>query len=142
MTTPSGAEVTAGFEAVGPGQWRASLEVAEQGLHRLTDGELNAVAAVGPPAPLEFENPISSAAPLMPLIEATGGAVIRVAETVLPDIRRVREDRVAEGRGWIGLVRREAYAVADVRLMPLAPGWLMLLITAGLLVAAWRVESR
>jgi hypothetical protein len=142
MTAPSGAETAAGFEPVGPGQWRATLEVAEQGLHRLTDGELQAVAAVGPPAPLEFENPISSPTRLMPLVEATGGAVQRVAEAVLPDIRRVREDRVAEGRGWIGLVRREAYAVADVRLMPLAPGWLMLLITAGLLVAAWRVESR
>jgi hypothetical protein len=142
MTAPSGATETAPFTAVGPGQWRATVEVAEQGLHRLSDGDLSAVAAVGPPAPLEFENPISSATPLLPLVEATGGAVHRVAEGVLPDIRRVRGDRVAEGRSWIGLVRREAFAVADVRLMPLAPGWLMLLITAGLLVAAWRVESR
>jgi hypothetical protein len=68
--------------------------------------------------------------------------VVRLAGIGIPEIRRVREARAAEGHGWIGLVRREAYAVEDVRLTPLAPGWLMLLLTAGLLVAAWRFESR
>jgi hypothetical protein len=129
------------FEEAGPGRWRTVVEAGEQGLHRLTDGELEAVAAVGPPAPREFADPISTVERLAPLAEATGGGATRIGEAV-PDIRRVREGRVAEGRGWIGLARREAYAVEDVRLTALAPGWLALLLTAGLLVAAWRVESR
>ena len=142
MTAPSGTEATASFAATGPGQWQAVLEVAEAGLHRLTDGTLSAVAAVGPPAPREFENPISGGDLLAPLVEATGGAVVRLATAGVPELRRVREGRAAEGRGWIGLIRRDAFAVQDVRLTPLAPGWLMLLLTAGLLLAAWRFESR
>ena len=141
VTAPSGATSTHAFTDIGPGRWRTVVETSEQGLHRLTDGELEAVAAVGPPAPREFANPISTPDRLAPLAEATGGAAERLGETI-PDIRRVREGRVAEGRGWVGLARREAYAVEDVRLTALAPGWLALLITAGLLVAAWRVESR
>jgi hypothetical protein len=142
MTDPSGEETTASFTPSGPGSWQASLEVTEPGLHRLTDGTLTAVAAVGPPAPREFENPISTETILAPLATATGGAVVRLADAGLPELRRIRDGRSAEGRGWIGLVRREAYAVQDVRLTPLAPGWLMLLITAALLVGAWRFESR
>lgn len=142
MTSPSGRETSAPFAATDPGVWQAVIEVTEQGLHRLTDGTLTAVAAVGPPAPREFENPISTGSVLTPLAEASGGAVIRLATAGLPELRRIREGRSAEGRGWIGLLRREAYAVTDVRLTPLAPGWLMLLLTAGLLVAAWRYEAR
>ena len=142
MSSPSGQESVASFVPIGPGAWEASLDVAEPGLHRLTDGTLSAVAAVGPPAPREFENPISTGSLLAPLATATGGAVVRLAEAGLPELRRIREGRSAAGRGWIGLVRRDAFAVQDVRLTPLAPGWLMLLITAALLVGAWRFESR
>ncbi len=141
-TLPSGTTETLPFAAAGPGRWTAILETAEIGPHRLTDGDLNAVAAVGPAAPREFENPISTTALLAPLAAASGGAALRLAADGLPDLRRIREGREASGRGWIGLVRRGAYAVDDVRLTPLAPGWLMLLLTAGLLLAAWRLESR
>ena len=141
VIAPSGAARSVAFTAVGPGVWRALVEADEQGLHRLSDGRLSGVAAVGPSAPREFENPISTPLLLAPLAQATAGAALRLAEGV-PDIRRVREGRAASGRGWIGLARRDAYAVEDVRLTALAPGWLMLLLTAGLLLAAWRVEGR
>ena len=52
------------------------------------------------------------------------------------------EDRVAEGRGWIGLADREAYQLRDIRQVELAPGWLMLVLSAGLVFAAWRIEGR
>jgi hypothetical protein len=117
------------------------IEAAEQGLYRLSDGTHEAVAAVGPPAPREFADPISTTERLAPLAEATAGGAMRLADG-LPDIRRVREGRTAAGRGWVGLARREAYAVEDVRLTALAPGWLALALTAGLLLAAWRVEGR
>jgi hypothetical protein len=141
VTDPSGAERAAAFAQVEPGLWRAVIAAEQQGLHRLNDGRLTALAAVGPASPREFENPVSTGDLLGPLAAATGGAVWRLAEGV-PDIRRVAEGRAAEGRGWIGLPRREAYAVRDVRLTALAPGWLMLLLTAGLLLAAWRIEGR
>jgi hypothetical protein len=141
VTDPSGVERAGGFQQIEPGLWRAVIGATEQGLHRISDGGLTALAVVGPASPREFENPVSTGALLAPLAAATGGAVLRLTDGV-PGVRRVAEGRAAEGRGWIGLARRDAYAVRDVRLTALAPGWLMLLITTVLLLAAWRVEGR
>ncbi len=141
IVAPSGDRTEATWAPAGPGRWLTTFEAAEQGLHRLSDGQLTAIAAIGPPAPVEFENAISTPDLLQPLIDATNGGALRLADGA-PDIRRVRDGRTAAGRGWIGLSRREAYAVEDVRLTPLAPGWAMLLLSAGLMLAAWRVEGR
>jgi hypothetical protein len=143
-TSPSGVSTRIAYTENGPGRWTATINADEQGLWRLSDGSLSAVAAVGPPAPKEFENPISSPEPLAALVAATGGRALRVGSNAenLPSLRRVREGRVSAGRGWIGLARREAYAIRDVSLTPLAPGWLMLLLAAMLSLAAWRVEGR
>ena len=40
----------------------------------------------------------------------------------LPDIRMVPEGRAATGRGWMGLTRREAYNVLDIRLVGAGTG--------------------
>ena len=141
IVSPSGERVAVPFVAAGPGTWRATFEAAEQGLHRLTDGALTAIAAVGPPAPVEFEEAVSTTEALAPVVKATGGGLHRLADG-MADLRRPRDGRRAAGRGWIGLPKREAYAVENVSLTPLAPGWLMLLLTATMLVGAWRVEGR
>ncbi|MHA3980061.1 hypothetical protein ACW9UR_20485 [Halovulum sp. GXIMD14794] len=142
VTSPSGEESTLQLAQVAPGTWSARFTAEEHGIYRLAEGEIETVTAVGPAAPKEFENPVSTAAVLDPLAGATGGGAIRVEEAGAPDLRRVREGRAAEGRGWLGLVRREAFDVQDLRLTPLAPGWLMLLLAGTLLFAAWRVEGR
>ena len=139
---PSGTTIETRFEAAGPGRWRAEFEADEAGLWTLTDGVLEGVAAVGPSAPKEFENPVSTAALLAPLVEATRGGAFRLSEVGVPDLRRVRPGRTAAGSRWAGLARRDAYSVRDVTLTPLAPGWLMLVLAAGLAVFAWRVEGR
>ncbi|MAS42499.1 MAG: hypothetical protein CML46_15025 [Rhodobacteraceae bacterium] len=139
--SPSGETIETMFAPAGPGLWRAAFEAGETGLWTLTDGVLEGVAAVGPPAPKEFENPVSTGALLAGLSEATRGGVLRVADG-MPDLRRVRPGRAAAGRGWIGLARADAYSVRDIALTPLAPGWLMLLLSAGLAVLAWRREGR
>ncbi|MFV0474773.1 MAG: hypothetical protein ACK5MQ_11300 [Pikeienuella sp.] len=141
IIAPSGERREEDFTPAGPGVWRAVFDAEEQGLHRLSDGVLSAIAAIGPPAPIEFEKAVATGEVLAPLAQATRGGVHWLEDGV-PAIRRVDEGRAASGRGWIGLARREAYAVEDVRLTPLAPGWLMLLLSAGLMLAAWRVEGR
>ncbi|HEU0223511.1 MAG TPA: hypothetical protein VFR34_15045, partial [Paracoccaceae bacterium] len=142
VTAPSGKVQTLEMAEVQPGRWRAEFMAEEQGLYRLRDEAHEVVAAVGPSAPREFENPISTGEVLEPLVTATKGGEVRMAAAGLPEIRRVREDRRAAGRGWIGLWEREAYSVRDVRLTPLAPGWAMLALAGLLLIAAWRVEGR
>ncbi len=129
------------YEPAGPGRWRAVLEGAEEGLWRFRDGEREAVAAVGPPSPKEYENPVAAGTELAPLAGATGGRVAWLAEGI-PVVRAVAEGARAQGRGWIGLEERDAYRVTGIDLTPLLPAWLAALATALLFVAAWRREGR
>ncbi len=140
-TSPSGVETEIGLVEVSPGRWQGSLEEAENGVWRLANGEETAVAVVGPPAPREYADPVSTGDLLAPLAAATRGAVTRI-EAGVPDLRVVREGRVAAGRGWIGLVDRDAYLLRDIRQVDLAPAWLMLLLASVLAFAAWRIEGR
>lgn len=141
VTSPSGETAEVTLTEVAPGRWEGRVAAPENGVWRLAQGDLQAVAVVGPRAPREFADPVSTAAPLAPLAAATGGGAARL-EQGTPDIRMVRAGRPAEGRGWIGLTRREAYQLRDVRQVSLAPAWLMLVLSAGLIFAAWRVEGR
>ena len=60
----------------------------------------------------------------------------------IPDIRRVRPDSGAHGRGWIGLRVNGDYTVTGVREIPLLPPLALLILICGTLVAAWRREAR
>ena len=140
-TSPSGATSEVTLTEISPGLWQGRIEDAENGVWRLANGDQQAVAVVGPSAPKEFENPVSTGDILGPLATATRGGIRRL-EDGLPDVRLVREGRVAEGRGWIGLADRDAYQLRDIREVDLAPGWLSLILAAGLAFAAWRVEGR
>lgn len=140
-TSPSGVTSELSLVEVAPGLWQGKLEQAENGVWRFANGDKQAVAVVGPSMPKEFENPISTAALLQPLTDATRGSARRLEDGV-PEVRVVREGRLAAGRGWIGLADREAYQLRDIRQVDLAPGWLSLILAAGLVFAAWRVEGR
>jgi hypothetical protein len=67
--------------------------------------------------------------------------VLRLEDGV-PSVRRVGTGRNAAGRGWIGITPREAHLTADVRVSPLLPAWLFLLIASALTVGAWLREGR
>ncbi len=141
VVAPDGEEQMLALSEVSPGRFEAQFEAGENGLYRLSEGETTAVVAVGPSAPKEFENPKSTDTILDPMIQATGGGIFRL-EDGFPELRMVRDGRVASGRGWMGLSRRDAYNVMDIKLTPLAPGWLYLLFAAGFAFLAWRVEGR
>ena len=141
ITGPDGVVTVVPLEEVSPGRFAVEWEGPEMGLYRLKEGDLESVIALGPAAPREFEETIASDAVLTPAVEATRGGVHRVSEGV-PDIRRVREGRVASGRGWIGITPREAYLTADIRVSPLLPAWAMLLLASLFAVGAWLWEGR
>ena len=140
-TSPGGESTEVEMTEVSPGHWEGRIEASENGVWQLENGDLKAVAVVGPSQPKEFADPVSTGAILAPLAEATGGGILRAEEGAV-DLRLTREDRVAAGRGWLGLVDREAYQLRDVRQAALAPGWLLLLLAASLVVLAWRREGR
>ncbi|MEM8570495.1 MAG: hypothetical protein AAGG56_06245 [Pseudomonadota bacterium] len=140
-TSPSGEQSSVRLEEVSPGRWEGRIETSENGVWRLEEGDLTSVAVLGPSQPREFSDPVSTDVVLAPLVGATGGGFLR-AEDGTTDLRLVREGRVSAGRGWLGLVDREAYQLRDVRQVALAPGWLMLLLAGTLVVMAWRIEGR
>jgi hypothetical protein len=140
-TSPSGETREVTLTEVSPGRWEGKLDADENGVWRLENGEQLAVAVVGPSQPKEFSDPVSTDALLQPLAAATRGGIVRVEDGV-PGLRMVRPDRVAAGRGWLGLVDREAYQLRDIRQVALAPGWLMLILSGMLAFLAWRAEGR
>ncbi|PLL11772.1 hypothetical protein C0V75_12725 [Tabrizicola sp. TH137] len=141
ITGPDGAQVVLPMPEVGPGRFVLEWEAPAMGLYRLEQGDLTRVVAVGPSAPREFVETIATGAVLEPVVTPTNGGILRLEDGV-PDLREVREGRPASGRGWIGITPRGAYVTEDVRVAPVLPGWVWLLLVAGLAVAAWLVEGR
>ncbi len=141
ITGPDGTVTTLPLEQTSPGRYSGMLEGPEIGLYRLTDGELQTVTALGPAAPREFEETIATAEKLAPALERSRGGYLWLMNG-MPDIRQVRQGRLAAGRGWVGITPRGAYRTADVTLIPLAPAWLMLVLAGGLLIGGWMREGR
>lgn len=138
---PDGVITETEMQEISPGRYVTGFKGVENGLYRLREGDLESVVAVGPAAPKEFENAISTADVMAVFVAGTAGGVQRLQENQ-PDIRLVRQGRVATGRGWIGLTPRGAYVTADIRLQPLASALLFLLLATGLILLAWRREGR
>ncbi len=142
VTLPSGATRRLALEDAGQGRWTGILAADELGLYRISDGTRTAFAARGALNPLEFADLRSTPDLLAPIVEATGGAVHRLAEGGVPDIRLVRPGRDTEGRGWIGLRHNGDYVVSGVERTPLLPAALVLLLGLGAAMIAWWREGR
>jgi hypothetical protein len=142
MTSPGGATRTLDLRQTAPGLGTAIVDVDKPGLYRFEDGTLNTVAAVGSPDPLEFADVRATDAKLKPLVEATGGGLMWLADQSEPDIRTVRPGRAAGGSDWIGLRRNEGYTVAGINQLPLLPGILVALAFLMAIASAWWREGR
>ncbi len=142
VTLPSGRTIQVPLADQGDGRATAETVADENGLYKVGDGKRTAFAAAGALNSREFADLRSTDALARPLVEATGGAIIRVADGNLPQIRRVREGRAAGGSNWIGLKANEDYVVTGVTALPLLPVWLLLALSLGTALLAWRREGR
>jgi len=141
VTHPDGTETVLTLQETRPGRFETLWEAPEVGLYRLTDGTEEAVIALGPAAPREFEQTIATPEVLAPVVDATRGGILRLSDG-MPDLREVREGRPAAGRGWIGITPRGAYRTADLTVVPLLPAWAYLLLAALLVLGGWLREGR
>ena len=141
ITDPSGNITELPLTETQPGIFETVFEGPEIGLYRLENGDQLAVIGLGPAAPREFEQTIATPEVLAPVLATLRGGTIMI-ENGLPRLRDVRAGRPAAGRGWIGLTPRDAYETRDVRQTNLLPPWLVLLLSAGLITAAWLREGR
>ncbi|HHI69403.1 MAG TPA: hypothetical protein ENJ91_00255, partial [Rhodobacteraceae bacterium] len=104
---PDGSTQTVTLKQVSPGRYQATFEGPTIGLYRLSDGEKDAVIALGPSAPREFEETIATGEKLLPVVEQMRGGTFALEDGV-PSLRNVRAGRPASGRGWLGITPREA----------------------------------
>jgi len=142
VTLPSGETKTVKLQPGAPGRGSASIAAEEPGLYHVSDGSKTVLAAAGALNPREFEDARSSAAVLAPLVEASGGGIVRLADTPAPRLRKVGKGRDRHGDGWLGLVARDEYLVTGVHQTPLLPAVLLLLLTLGAGLLAWHREGR
>ena len=142
ITYPDGRIVKMPLTEVSPGKWSAEFTADTNGLYRMSDGSLDSVFALGAIAPREFQQTLSNASVLEPLVKATGAGIIQLATVAVPDVRLTRTGRTGTGARWLGLTPRDAYRTLEIRQSPLMPTWIWLLLTAMFSIAAWRREGR
>ncbi|WGJ15174.1 hypothetical protein QEV83_02385 [Methylocapsa sp. D3K7] len=147
VTSPSGAEESVNLTPGEPGISRASVNAAELGLYRLSDGTLSVLANVGPENPREFQEVVSTPDKLKPLAEATGGTVRRIgnaenSDVELPRLAAIGDSPIYGGAGYAAIKRIGASEVKGVSAMPLAIGFLGLAALLGSIISAWVFEGR
>ena len=141
VITPSGKTRDVPLKSTTPGIFSGSIETDEIGLYQVGNGDLTALAHVGPVNAPEFADTVSTEDVLKPLAEATGGSVRRLGAS-LPGIVPVRSSGDASGRDWIGLKTTSDSVLKSVRRVPLLAGFFglgLLLLAMG---SMWYREGR
>ncbi|MER8467242.1 hypothetical protein [Mesorhizobium sp. M1396] len=149
IITPSGKTLTVKLAKSEPGVFLGSVETSEIGLYQVANGDLTALAHVGPVNAPEFADVISTENRLKAPAEATGGSVRRLAsstalgsDVTLPSIVPVRSAGAASGSDWIGLRTTDDSVLKAVSRVPLFGGFLglgLLLLAMG---SMWYREGR
>ena len=146
VTTPSGKTETVTLDKGERGIWRKAMTVDEQGVYRVSSGNLASIVTVGKANTRELAAVTATDEPLSPILEETGGGAFWLgrdeAEAAnLPRLAMIRSGHVMHGSDWLGLHKRDAYHVKGVRLFPLFTGFLALALLLGLLAATWFREG-
>lgn len=152
IITPSGKTMTVKLDKSEPGIFLGSVQTSEIGLYQVANGELTALAHVGPINAPEFADVVSTEDKLKAPAGATGGSVRRLAApsasgdqpgpVVLPSIVPVRASAEAAGADWIGLRTTDDSVLKAVSRVPLFGGFLglgLLLLAMG---SMWYREGR
>ena len=130
----------------GDGTATGSIMISKPGLYRITDGKLNAMAAIGSLNAKEMEDVRTTDAKLKAVVDANQGSFSWLADG-MPELRRVgREDRTHGGgfggSPWIGLRQNGDYVVTGIRELPLMVGFAALFLAMLPLLFAWRREGK
>jgi hypothetical protein len=151
IITPSGKAMTVKLERAEPGVFLGSIETSEIGLYQVGNGDLKALAHVGPVNAPEFTDVVSTENRLKAPVEATGGSVRRLAPSsalsnltgvTLPSVVPVRSTGAAAGNDWIGLRTTDDSVLKAVSRVPLFGGFLGLGLLLLALGSMWYREGR
>ena len=142
VISPSGERTMVPLSETEPGSWTAEFEAGEIGLYRVTSGEFTTLAQVGPANPRELAAVTSTGDILADYVNATSGGIERIGDGNLPRLINVSETGTRNGRGWFGLVDRNATVLNGVSTTPLFAGLLGLALLLLTFAATWYREGR
>ena len=145
VITPSGKTLTVPLASSSPGIFAGSVETDEIGLYQIANGDLTALAHVGPVNAPEFADTVSTENVLRRPVEETGGSVRRLEGMTgvsLPGIVPVRGTATASGRDWIGLRTTNDSVLKAVTRVPLFGGFFGLALLLLALGSMWYREGR
>jgi hypothetical protein len=145
VITPTGKTVSVPLASASAGLFNGSIETDEIGLYQIANGDLTALAHVGPINAPEFADTVSTENILRRPAEATGGSVHRLAGLTgvsLPGIVPVRGTATATGRDWIGLRTTDDSVLKAVTRVPLFGGFFGLALLLFALGSMWYREGR
>ncbi|TKT77365.1 membrane protein [Aquamicrobium sp. LC103] len=147
VISPSGDTLNVPLSQSQPGLFTGSVETDEIGLYQIGNGDLTALAHVGPINAPEFQDTVSTTEVLRPAAEATGGSVRRIASTLtggvsVPGIVPIRPNGEASGRDWIGLRTTDDSILKAVSRVPLFAGFFGLALLLMALGSMWYREGR
>ena len=145
VISPSGKTFSVPLASSSPGIFSGSAEVEEIGLYQVGNGDLNALAHVGPVNAPEFADTVSTQAIVRPAAEASGGSVRRVSASgsvSLPGIVPVRSASNASGSDWIGFKTTNDSVLKSVSRVPLFGGFFGLGLLLLALGSMWYREGR
>jgi hypothetical protein len=145
VIAPSGARTGVTLVEQGPGVFSATVDATEIGLYQIANGELSALAHVGPVNAPEFADARSTTGPLGAVAAASGGSVRRLAGAggiSAPGIVPVRHSGEAAGRDWIGLRTTSDSLLKAVNRVPLFGGFIGLGLLLLALGSTWYREGR
>ncbi|MCO5080126.1 MAG: hypothetical protein M9955_00555 [Rhizobiaceae bacterium] len=145
VITPSGKSLTVPLASSSPGIFAGSVETDEIGLYQIANGDLTALAHVGPVNAPEFTDTVSTENVLRRPVEETGGSVRRLEGMTgvsLPGIVPVRGTATASGRDWIGLRTTNDSVLKAVTRVPLFGGFFGLALLLLALGSMWYREGR
>jgi hypothetical protein len=145
VISPSGKTLQVPLAQSEPGIFTGSIETNEIGLYQVANGDLTALAHVGPVNAPEFAATVSTGDLLSPIAQETGGSVRRVVSggsVDLPGIVPVRPGAPASGRDWIGLNTTNESILRSVSRVPLFGGFVGLGLLLLALGSMWYREGR
>lgn len=146
VLSPTGALEKLSFKKAPNGQWIARLKTKSPGLYQFANGELRALAHVGPANPREYHDVTSSTGKLDSLVRATGGLMSRVEtaseKVAIPRIVPVGINGPSSGNSWLGLRTTNASLLKGITHLPLFAGFLGLALLLAGLSLMWTREGR
>jgi hypothetical protein len=143
VTHPDGTKADIILDAMPDGTLQKTIRAEQLGIYGFEDpAGQRQFAVVGEVNPPELQNVKTTPDLFAPLVKASGGGAVWLAETPEPGIKRLAGGRIYAGYNWIGLRQNGDYTVKGVEDKPLLPAWLAALWLVSFAAFTWWREGR